>query len=408
MGSPRALLWWWCATALALDGDLDGDVAAYFAAKPFLGSARHCSPVAQGTCIYLDPEGGIVHASDMHRLGHAGKGKQMLFDAMLRGAATALEAAGGLPGRWLSFNMVYTAAGPTGGARRRKFPTLAIGKREPDQPGLLVPNPFFVSPEWWRAHAERARERAASRPWSERMNRVLFRGNCGPGAGARLELLALKARLGDRLDVGFTGVDGYGSLPECVAALEKKFGVAAAAPVDAAPHVPQTNYSNYRYLLHMPGSATGSYSRNLQYLWSHGAIVLVWNHSAVEWYYRHLVDGQHFVRVDAETFADRLEALDADPEKRETLLRGAAAFHDAHLAADVLVARWRVVLAAIDAAQDRGKDPVPPENACTCEPRLKGAYAACDQCAVTRMSGERLAHHIGILQRPKKRAAAGA
>ena len=112
---------------------------------------------------------------------------------------------------------------------------------------------------------------------------------------------------------------------------------AAAAPAAAAAHVAQANYSRYKYLLHMPGSATGSYSRNLQYLWTHGAVVLVWNHSATEWYYRHLEDGTHYVSVDARSLGPRLREIDGDPALQAALRRGARDFFERHLASAVLV-----------------------------------------------------------------------
>ena len=101
-------------------------------------------------------------------------------------------------------------------SRTTKYPTLGFGKRDPSsQPGLLVPNPFFVSPAWWADLGAEAKATAAARPWGHRVDKVLFRGNCGPGAAARLELMSLRG-LDDALDVGFTGVDGYASLADCV------------------------------------------------------------------------------------------------------------------------------------------------------------------------------------------------
>ena len=152
------------------------------------------------------------------------------------------------------------------------------------------------------------------------------------------------------LDVGFTGVDGFPSIQSCVDALAKKHEIRAAPSASRrAPHVAQTNYSQYRYLLHLPGAATGSYSRNLQYLWTQGSIVLVWNQTATEFYYRHLVNGEHYVVVDASNIVDTVEAIEADPARQERLRRGARAFYDAHLAAPRLIDRWRAVLEALAA-----------------------------------------------------------
>lgn len=166
--------------------------------------------------------------------------------------------------------------------------------------------------------------------------------------------------------------------------------------------MPQTNYSAYRYLLHMPGSATGSYSRNLQYLWCHGSIVLIWNHSATEWYYRYLQDGVHFASVDKDTFRARLDAIDGDPALQERLRQGARDFYEAHLASSVLVDRWQAVLDALDGRQDATEPKIPRDTACTCDAALQATYVACDQCDVTRMKGDQVARHVGILARGQK------
>ena len=61
------------------------------------------------------------------------------------------------------------------------------------------------------------------------------------------------AKKSDLLDVGFTGVDGFPSIQSCVDALAKKHEMRAAPSASRrAPHVAQTNYSQYRYLLHLP------------------------------------------------------------------------------------------------------------------------------------------------------------
>ncbi|KAH8060612.1 hypothetical protein JL722_4723 [Aureococcus anophagefferens] len=381
-----------CVAAAGAAPD-NADVAAYVRG---LGAVvPHCSPVSQGTCIYVDGAGGIVHARDMYRTKVAGKGKQMLMDMMLRGAVEALAAGGAaLPGRWTSFNMVYSR-----GPAKRPFPTLAIGKREPHRPGLLIPNPFFVSPAWWADHAARtlgARRRALPRAGQRALPLVLrARRRRAPRAAARRGGPRGPARR--RLH----GRRRLPSLGACVAALEAKTGLAAprGANVSAA-HVAQANYSAYKYLIHMPGSATGSYSRNLQYLWTHGSVVLVWNHTATEWYYGALVDGVHYVSVDAATLGDKLADLERDPALRARLVRGARRFFDDHLAAPVLVDRWRAVLDALGAAQDRG-DPAIPESACTCDARLAATYAACDQCDVTRLGPADVAHHVGIAKRAR-------
>ena len=121
-----------------------------------------------------------------------------------------------------------------------------------------MPNPFFVSPAWWRNYSAAAAARATARPFDHRVDRVLFRGACGPGARARVELASL-GDLGGALDAGFTSVDGYDSLEACVADLSARHDL-PRRPGDATLRrkVRMEDYSRYRYLLHMPGSATGS------------------------------------------------------------------------------------------------------------------------------------------------------
>ena len=202
------------------------------------------------------------------------------------------------------------------------------------------------------------------------------------------------------LDVGFTGVDGFPSIQSCVDALAKKHEIRAAPSASRrAPHVAQTNYSQYRYLLHLPGAATGSYSRNLQYLWTHGSIVLVWNQTATEFYYRHLQNDVHYVVVDASNIVETVEAIEADPARQERLRRGARAFYDAHLAAPRLIDRWRAVLEALALRQDVEPPKIDNSSACTCDHRLPQTEP-CSTCL--HLEDTEMACFMGILKKPKR------
>ena len=213
------------------------------------------------------------------------------------------------------------------------------------------------------------------------------------------------AESSDLLDVGFTGVDGFPSIQSCVDALAKKHEIRAAPSASRrAPHVAQTNYSQYRYLLHLPGAATGSYSRNLQYLWTHGSIVLVWNQTATEFYYRHLVDVEHYVVVDdASNIDETVEAIEADPARQERLRRGARAFYDAHLAAPRLIDRWRAVLEALALRQDVGAAEDRQLVGVHLRPQALPKYRPCSTCL--HLEDTEMAYFMGIL---KTEAATGA
>jgi len=364
-----------------------------------------------GTCVYVDPNGRVVHARDLHN--EAGSGKQMLMDMMLRGVVDEIRRSGRWRETWVSFLMVYAASGPV---RNEKFPVLGFGKRDPDRPGLLVPNPFFVTPKWWDDVEEAARDLSAQRPWRSRSSKVLFRGACGPGAHARLELLRLPDPE-DRLDVGFTKVDGFASMYECVKDLAAPRNVnASSRDVDLVMRhrlkamIPQANYSKYRYLLHMPGSATGSYSRNLQYLWAHGAIVLIWKHAAREWYYQHLRDRVHYLSVDASNLYDVLRELDADPQLQLKLRRGGQQFAFKFLSGRTLVDRWHAILAVLQDRQVR--EPTIPRDACTCDPRLlndtRVVVKACQKCEITAKKGRTISKFVGLVPKAAKASLGGA
>ena len=49
---------------------INGDVDAYF--KRWRRVVPHCSPLMQGSCVYVAPNGGIVHARDMSLAKNAG------------------------------------------------------------------------------------------------------------------------------------------------------------------------------------------------------------------------------------------------------------------------------------------------------------------------------------------------
>ena len=93
---------------------------------------------------------------------------------------------------WVSIGVTYVATGGPARAPPSSGPLLAIGAVDgTKRASLLVPNPFFVSPDWWDNVAARWRATSSRRPWKDRSPRALFRGACGPGAAARFALLAL-------------------------------------------------------------------------------------------------------------------------------------------------------------------------------------------------------------------------
>ena len=124
------------------------DITQYFRSLP--ETIPHCAATGPlktkefSVCIYVTPDGAIIQSEDFNQ--RSGSGKQMIMDLMLREVLREIHELRGAHKGWLSFAMVYGADGPRS---RRPYPVLGFGKIHPAvQPGLLIPNPFFVGPRW--------------------------------------------------------------------------------------------------------------------------------------------------------------------------------------------------------------------------------------------------------------------
>lgn len=228
-------------------------------------------------------------------------------------------------------------------------------------PSALVPSPYFLAPAWWGNYTREMRTLSRRRSWADRKRKVLFRGSCGPGAAERLKLLDL-ARHEKRFDFKFVGFIGnYSSLQHCVSS------VAPGANLShfADRKLSLGGYSEYRYLLHMPGAATGSYSRNLQHLFMHGSIILVWQSSALEWYYPLLRDRVHYLAVNASTITAVLDDVERNATLRNVLLAGADYVATRLLSEDFISARWAALFDPLRRRQRHARLQLP-ATACTC------------------------------------------
>jgi len=311
--------------------------------------------------------GSIVHDSSKN------KAKQLLFDQSMRAMLPVLEEQGVIDTwkRPISFALDIKAAGD---CDIKKLPCFCIGKREYHKAGLLVPNPFFVDPAQWDVFANSMHAIALSRPPAGRINRAIWRGACGPGAAARLELLGVAAKH-DIIDAAFTNVDGYVSIAACIDAVGAESGMPAelretikANNPDATAksrEVHQKDYSRYRYVIHMPGAATGSYSRNLQFMWFHEAIVVVWRGIGFEWYYPQLLDGVNCVVADSSDMHIKLGALARRPTDQAKLTAATWPFYKSQVSGKAVIHRWAEALAPLTARQT-GRV-VLPSVACSCD-----------------------------------------
>ena len=90
-------------------------------------------------------------------------------------------------------------------------------------------------------------------------------------------------------------------------------------------HRPHSYYARFKMLQHFPGSTKGSYSRNLNHLWSTDAVILIWKHAAVEHYYRGLELGATHLDVDLASAPAAARAVLGDAALAERLRAGARA-----------------------------------------------------------------------------------
>merc|ERR1712216_339132 len=96
-------------------------------------------------------------------------------------------------------------------------------------------------------------------------------------------------------------------------------------------HRPHNYYARFKMNLHFPGSTTGSYSRNLNHLWSTDAVVLIWKHAAVEHYYRGLAHGVTHLDVDLACCGDGARSPEEPTPRGEAESRCSGSCSGPHL-----------------------------------------------------------------------------
>ena len=238
-------------------------------------------------------------------------------------------------------NVAYRFSAGTRGVKRsscRPVPTAVIAKVGGHrQCGALVPNPYFGPDlDAWDVAEDVV-------PFATRSSKALWRGNissrpCDKDAGnrARLEACALSVERPDLFDAYCPHVNGCAPRDpdQCDAAGERL--VAKTYGGDVFPHSATTEamrrafrapekmargyveprkFASSKYLLHLPGAFTGSYSRNLNGLWRRGAVVLLWAAAYAEFYFPALEAGRTHLVVDACSAPSVIERLNADPRR---------------------------------------------------------------------------------------------
>lgn len=340
---------------------------------------KHCDPQvtwASPGCVYVMDDDSILYHKDAQTV------KQIYADIMLHAILRGMQQQN--VRRNISFYLDLRASGPRlkkKDLRRPRplavptyhAPLFAIAYKGGNfvaRPSALIPSPYFLDPKWWQNFTEEALAVASQRPWRQRKRAALFRGACGPGGVERLRLAALEES--PLLDVGIVGFIGsYRSVKHCIHTVNNESLHAPPHEMQRIfgrikPKLAMLDYSNYRYLLHMPGAATGSYSRNLQHLFMHGSIVLFWRCDAKEWYYPLLKDRVHVVYCNASTIEAVITEIEENEVLRETLLAGSEYVARHFFSAATIRRRWNELLTPLGPRQRISPLELPRE-ACSCD-----------------------------------------
>mmetsp|Transcript_15635 Transcript_15635/g.20662 ORF Transcript_15635/g.20662 Transcript_15635/m.20662 type:complete len:523 (+) Transcript_15635:162-1730(+) len=223
------------------------------------------------------------------------------------------------------------------------LPLFVIAKKFHEQCGILIPNPYFDILDAWSKDYTRLLAIGEKRAWEQRNPRVFWRGkvrghdakeDCGRDAGnfARISAAALTLQYPKRFDVRPTDCETrHGRQCDSVFKMNDLERKAAArnCRLIKGHFSTHAKFANFKFLLDLPGSTSGSYSRNLNHLWLLGAVVMTWtgplldHQGAMQWYTPALQDGHTHLVVDKNSAPVLAESIALDDDRRQYLITNA-------------------------------------------------------------------------------------
>jgi len=241
-------------------------------------------------------------------------------------------------------------------------PRLSIAKREGYTPcGLLCPNPYIQNISSFALNSFKLEDAATSHPFEDRDERLFWRGHirgrngkypnhCKSESGnyARLSAASLTSERPDLFDIRCTKCEPRdANLYPC-----------SHLPYDAAmnwsiyhlsntihgEYIDQINFTRYQHFLNLPGSTSGSYSRNLNNLWILGGIVFLWQSAHVEWYYPALINGVTHITVNRSNAINMLQMIRHNKSLTDRLRTGARLIHDTYFCPDCFASYFEELL----------------------------------------------------------------
>ena len=268
----------------------------------------------------------------------------------------------------------------------------------------LMPNMYFGNIQVWDRYTELLMEgRKMDTPWDKRRKRVFWRGKVDKKLWAnvpRVEALQAAARDAQtpprRMDITLTSGCNYlrsfaknttQTSPLAPKWLPKDYFL-KVTKCGGNQRTPHAKFTNYWAQLNLPGSSLGSYSKNLQNLWPTGAAVMMWDQSAVEFYYDTLKTGVTHVWVNETRIEPLAEKLFAnDGELAQLMGKVAREWFKEHLTGKALLEYYKQWFEAYAALQRFSPTPDMLRNACTCagwidsDKQRHNGMKRCSHCA---------------------------
>lgn len=215
---------------------------------------------------------------------------------------------------------------------------LCIARSQKKMKCTMVPNPYFGDLYEWEAKQSMLMKQ--NTPWEEKLDQAFYRGRCARRSESRFKIMDIDH---PRLDVGWIR---KGLTPWCLRAYTNTTEVIQFHLSRSGRPFTEDYFSKYKFLVRLPGSTGASYSRHLNYLWNKGAIVLLWESKAEEWYYHGLRENVTHVVVNEENIVQVIEECLRSPvDQQLRLVMEAQTVYQQHLSRPALALAWyRVML----------------------------------------------------------------
>jgi len=240
------------------------------------------------------------------------------------------------------YNYHSSSKGESEKAAKSCSPPLVIAKlRGAEQQGVMIPNPYFGSGDldMWAAECKKFAD-AAETPWPNRAPKAFWRGSIvdqqscdfNDGNFARLQALTLSLFNNNDVDVMCSSKGGClsNTTQRCAQFEYDADLIFAQGHLDRLVdgNVLRELFAKNKYLLNLPGKTLGSYSRNLNHLWSLHSVVLLWRAAYSEWFYPALIEGETHLDVDYASLVATVRKLNDDAALVTRLREAALRVHD--------------------------------------------------------------------------------